>query len=472
MMNSDKTSNSLAINKEEMKYCADLALKAIIDFFSKRNIEIDQSPDVPPSMLPFGKSHSINYLIDYLNKEIFSRMLDLGNPRFQSFVPSCNNYIAVIGYLLATAYNPHCSSRLLSKGPLAIEEQVISWINERIGFSRDAWGLFVSGGSMANLTAMVLARRRKALKSEVDDISNYTAYISSETHESVLQACSIIGFPSENVKLIPATENAKIWKSHLLENLMKDISLGKIPFFAVCCAGSTNTGIIEPFGEIAKICQSYDIWLHVDAAYGGAYALHNELKHYLPGIHLATSIAIDPHKTMFQPYGQGVLLINNKNIIVTKNGSDYLHAMQKGEGLEPGLLGIELTRPFRALSLWMTLQYYGEEKFLDTIARSISMIDHMHNSLLEIDNVLITSYSPLGVITFCFEDKSKNLDMKDFITREICDKINATHLVFWCTTKVDGRVAIRIHINNPELNKIHVDQIVAELRNIVRDCQR
>ena len=260
---------------------------------------------------------------------------------------------------LATGFNVFSGGWNASAAAAELEIVCVNWMLNWFKFPlKRGGGIFTSGGSMANLTALVTARTQKC----GEDFSKAVIYMSDQTHSSNIKAIRTIGFRKDQVRIIPTDQEFKISVNKLKNAIAKDRLEKLYPFCIIANAGTTNTGTIDNLSEIGKICATEDIWMHVDAAYGGATILSKQYAHLLKGIEKADSITVDPHKWFFQPYEMGCLIVRNakwlRNTFTEK--PEYLKDVEGNES-EINFFdhGIQLTRRFRALKFYMSIKTYG-----------------------------------------------------------------------------------------------------------------
>ncbi len=261
---------------------------------------------------------------------------------------------------------------------------------------------------MANLTALVRARRQKC----GDDFSKAIIYLSDQTHSSNIKAIRTIGFKKEQIRIIPTDLEFKLSINKLKSAISKDKLEGFQPFCIIGTAGATNTGIVDPLREMAKVCKTEKIWFHVDAAYGGAAILAKNGKHLLKGIEKADSITVDPHKWFFQPYEMGCLLVRNHNWL-SKTFTEKPEYLRDIEGNTSEInfydLGIQLIRRFRALKFYMSIKSFGLNSFRRAIDYSIELAEKAENYIRNSPNWELISPATLGIINFRYNPISKKI---------------------------------------------------------------
>jgi aromatic-L-amino-acid/L-tryptophan decarboxylase len=334
-----------------------------------------------------------------LEREIFANMLHVGHPRFLSFVPVPSNFVSVMADTLATGFNVFSGSWLAGSGSVAVELAVVDWLRQWCGLPETSGGIFVSGGSMANLTAIVAARHAK-----LDDrIAGAVVYYSDQTHSSIDRAFRVAGFLPEQIRKIPSAADFRLPLEELARQIDADRASGLRPFAVVANAGTTNTGAIDPLPEIAALCARHRMWMHVDGAYGAAAALSERGRALLRGIELADSLSLDPHKWLFQSMECGCVLLRDADLLKAtyRIMPEYLADVHRNATeVNPCDYGIQLTRGFRALKLWMSIHYFGLDAFRAAMDRGFALAEFAERKLRAMPGWEIVTPAHLGIVTF------------------------------------------------------------------------
>jgi L-2,4-diaminobutyrate decarboxylase len=256
---------------------------------------------------------------------IFPYRMAMNHPRSMCFITAPVSPLSWLGDLLTAGHNAHAGSWLQSSGPSAVEAELVAWLAERVGFARDsAGGLFVSGGSMANLVALVAARDAKF--GDVADRARGVAYLSTQTHSSIAKALRIVGLGDERIKKVKADQDFRMDVADLRRQLEEDRQQGLRPFVIVANLGTTNTGSIDDLEAIADLSREFDLWMHVDGAYGASVVLSKTHQHLAKGLGRADSVSWDAHKWLFQTYDTGIVLTKDREALLRSfvNNAEYL----------------------------------------------------------------------------------------------------------------------------------------------------
>jgi aromatic-L-amino-acid/L-tryptophan decarboxylase len=319
------------------------------------------------------------------------------HPRFFAFVPSAPTWPGVVADYLAAGFNIFQGTWLGSGGPSQLELVVIDWFREWVGYPETAGGLFTSGGSAAILDALVAAREQSGAPERA------AVLMSDQTHSAVERAARIVGVRREGIVRIPADERFRLAPTALREAIRRARREGYAPIAVCANAGTTNTGAVDPLPAIADVCARERIWLHVDAAYGGFAVLSGQGRRQLAGMERADSISLDAHKWLYQPFEAGCLLVRDLAPLVRAFGvdPDYLQDTKLGlEHVNFADRGHQLTRSFRALKVWMSIQTFGLAKFREAIERTIALATAAGALVESTADLELLSPPSLGVLCF------------------------------------------------------------------------
>ena len=295
------------------------------------------------------------------------------HPGYFAFVPSFTTWPAALAELTAAAANPYCGAWMESAAASQIELEVIDWFRGWLGMPASTAGLLVTGGSAANLTALLVAR--EAAGGPADDS---VIYVSDQAHSSLARTARAMGLRSQQVRVLPTDDHWRLAPGTVAAAIRADRQAGLAPFAVCASGGSTNTGAVDPLGELADVCAGAGVWLHVDAAYGGFAALTPKGRAALAGIDRADSVTLDPHKWLFQPMECGSVLIRDGARLERTFAihPDYLDDNDSGDGeVNFADRGLQLSRGFRALKVWMSVQTFGLAAFRAAIQRNLDLAE-------------------------------------------------------------------------------------------------
>lgn len=406
---------------------------------------------------------------DELVKNVFETSMLIQHPRFFSFVSSAVSPYSLAGSVLADIYNVHGGGWEESPGGCLIEEKLIKWMASLAGYNPDdCGGVFVSGGSMANMSALIAARDNILDEYE---FGKGVAYLSDQTHSSVNKGLRMIGFRKDQIRIIESDDDFKIRTDLLEEQIIKDINDGLKPFVVVGTLGTTNTGSIDPFEKISEICNKYHMWFHVDAAFGGSILLSDIYRNYAKGIELSDSFSWDTHKWAMQVYSCSCIIAKNKNHLIKSFAEhpEYLEDIRSASHTDPWDLGPELTRPHRALKLWFTVQAMGTEKLADVIDYAFFNAKLVEKELLKRPNWRIESKPMCGAINFRYYPDGLSEEKIDKINLEISNKINADGYTYIVTTIIKNKRVLRMCVINANTNDYDIIETIEYLDNCAKE---
>ena len=320
---------------------------------------------------------------------------------FFSFIPVGNLYLGDLGEFLAAVSNRFSGHMLGAPGAVRIENQVLRWLGSVVGYPETAVGNLLSGGSMANLSAIVIAREAAGLKAR--DVERSVVYLTEQAHHCVTKGLRIAGVGECVVRRVPIDGRYRMISAELDRAVSQDARAGLIPWFVVGTAGTTDTGAVDPLEEIAAIAARHRVWFHCDGAYGGPFALCAEGKRILRGIERSDSVALDPHKGLFVPFGVGALLVKDAAAARAAYGfqANYIpRELHSQPEPSPTELSPELSRPFRALRLWLPLQVLGTAPFEAAMEEKLLLARYAHARLRELEGVEVGPEPDLSVVVF------------------------------------------------------------------------
>ena len=305
---------NLELSKEEMKTYGYQVIDTLVAHFETQSKKLpvvsatrEEMDLLFESKAPENPS-DYKEVLDFVVNHVLPNSSIVSHPRSYSFVPGPSNYVSVMADTLATGFNIFSGGWAASPAAAELEIVTMNWLLKLFKFpTKKGGGLFTSGGSMANLTALVTARRQRC----GDDFSKAIIYMSDQAHSSNIKAIRVLGFKKEQVRVIPTDIEFKMAVNKLKNAIAKDQLEGMQPFCIIATAGTTNTGTVDPLNEIAQICKTEKLWFHIDGAYGAAAILSKKGGQLLKGIERADSLTLDPHKWLYQPYEMGCLLVRN-----------------------------------------------------------------------------------------------------------------------------------------------------------------
>lgn len=468
MINREQYEREIQSSKEAQIKELTLHLAEIFDVNTNvRNQDITVKPD--EALLDEIKNIEIprtgrdaKEVADELINKVFKTSLLTQHPRFFSFVASGVSPYSIVGSVLSDIYNINNCGYETAPPISLIEEKLIKWMGSRAGFGEECGGVFTSGGSLSNLTGMLAARGKKLTE---DEYPIGSAYISDQTHSSVKKGLRLMGIRSENIVIIPSDENFKMRCDLLDEAIVRDIANGKKPFLVVGTLGTTNTGSIDPLDRISEIAKTYDMWMHVDGAFGGSVLFSEIYNHLAKGIERADSLSWDTHKWAMQVYSCSCIIAKNKKdlINVFAEHPEYLEDVINSEHTDSWDLGIEMSRPARAIKLWYTVQAMGTDMLADVIDYPFFYASLVKKELEKLADWEITSPPMCGTITFRFAPKGLSDKETDDINGAISKQIIDENFAYIVTTTIKNKRVLRMNMINCNTTD---DDVISTVRHL------
>src|SRR5438132_1892002 len=395
----------------------------------------------------------------------------VNHPRFFAFIPSAANYVSVLGDLLCAGTNFFSGVWLEAAGPTQVELLVLDWFKEFLGYPTEAAGILTSGGSEANLTALVVARERLSQ----DERDRAVLYVTEQRHWSIDRAGKIMGLRPEQLRAVPADEGFRLSPQPLYQAVAKDRRQSRHPWAVVANAGATNTGVVDPLGELAGLCSEQRLWLHVDAAYGWPAVLVPEERAALAGIEAADSITLDPHKWFGQPFEAGCVLVREGRRLEQTFAirPDYMQDVEpNSDEVNFADRGLALTRRFRALKIWLSVKVLGLGWFRALVQRCCRLAEFAEMLLQRDGRFEILCSRALSIVCFRYvpagfrcqtEAEEEALDR---LNLAIIDGVRATGRAFLSSTRLKSRVALRLCFVNWRTTAADVEEVVGLLARV------
>jgi len=378
-----------------------------------------------------------------------ARVLGAGrrtNPGFFGYVQSPPAPVGAAADLLASAADQNVTAWRSAPAATEVEKVAVRWLGELVGFAPAAAGLLLAGGSAANLTALLLALRLRT--DPAADRRALVAYTSSEGHFSVAKAAGVLGV---ELRAVPADAARRLDPERLEASIAEDRAAGRTPFCVVAAAGTTATGAIDPLDRLADLAAEQRLWLHVDGAYGAPAAAVAVLRERFAGLERADSLALDAHKWLYVPVDCGALLVRDPEATGRAFGAaagEYVRVMdaEPAEAFAFWDHGIELSRRFRALKLWMTLRCYGARRLAAAIEEDIAMAAYLAERVRAADDMELLSGPELSIC--CFRHVPPGVRDLDAHNERLLGALQRDGRVYLSNAHLDGRFALRACITN------------------------
>jgi aromatic-L-amino-acid/L-tryptophan decarboxylase len=367
-------------------------------------------------------------------------------PGYLAFIPSGGLYASALADYIAAVTNRFVTLPFCSPGAARIESMLLRWMADFVGYPGTTAGDFTSGGSLANLSAIVTARDAYQLKA-----ANYpraVVYLSDQTHYSILRGLRIAGMKECVVHAVPLDQNYRMQPQALEEAIHNDRQAGLRPWLIVAAAGATETGAVDPLALIAEIARHHQLWLHVDGAYGAMFALCEIGRVILRGIEKSDSLTMDPHKGLFMAMGTGTVLVRNGEHLLNafQHHADYLEGAETtsatGEVAQADL-SPELTRPFRGLRLWLALKLSGVAVFRAALEEKLLLARHFYEGLQRLDGFVTGPPPDLSVVTFRYRPTRGDANA---FNEKLIQAIQGDGRIFLSSTRINDEVILRLTV--------------------------
>ncbi|MCM4150869.1 aspartate aminotransferase family protein [Arenibacter sp. N53] len=477
----NKRDSSLEISKEEFKkigYQLIDKIAGFLDSIDEKAVTSGESPEelqkiLGASSLPENGSPAAD-IISNASELLMNHSLLNGHPKFMGYITSSPAPIGMFADLLAASVNSNVGAQILSPIATEIEKQTVKWLAEFIGVSPDCSGILVSGGNMANFTAFLAARTAKAPKNiKVDGLTasskKLIVYCSKTTHTWVEKATILFGHGSKSTRWIPTDSCNKMDNNLLEQAIKKDLKDGHQPFMIVGTAGDVSTGVVDDLKVIASISKTYNLWFHIDGAYGIPAAVIPELQQMFEGIKEADSIALDPHKWLYSPLEAGCTLVKNPKHLTDTFSShpEYYNFSKNDHGLTHNFYeyGLQNSRGFRALKVWMALKQIGRNGYLKTIREDIELSQFLfqladnHTELEAITQNL--SIATLRYVPGGYDGKTEeNEAYLNTLNEALLDELQQGGEVFLSNAIVQHKYCLRGCIVNFRTSKKDIEEII------------
>ena len=369
--------------------------------------------------------------------------IDLTSSRHFGYIPGGALYPSALGDFLVAISNKYAGSFFASPGSVRLENQLIRWIADLMGYPDSAAGNLTSGGSVAHLIAITAAREAVQLKAK--DYHRAVVYVSVQTHHSVLKALTVAGMREAEIRYLPIDKAYRMQTTQLPALIDNDRKKGLIPFMVVATAGTTEVGAIDELDTIADVCEHKKVWFHIDAAYGGFYILCEEVAAKLKGIKRSDSFVVDPHKGLFLPYGSGAVIVRDRCHVLAANSyqANYMQDAIQDNELDPASLSPELTKQFRGMRMWMPLKLFGLKPFRAALAEKVVLARYFHKQIQKISGFEVGPLPDISVVLFRYVPTEG--DANEY-NRKLVKALLKDGRIYISTTTIDDNYYLRLAV--------------------------
>ena len=427
-------------------------------------------------LAPPAEAADLTAVYEHFRQHILPFTVGNVHPGFMGWVHGGGTVVGMLADMLAAGLNANCGGR--DHAPILVEQQVVEWARQWFGFPAGSSGLFVTGSSMANFIAVLVARRAAlgadvrsgGLDGAMHGLPGLVAYTSAAAHSCIARAMDYAGLGSSNLRIIPVDGGQRMDLTALRTAIEADRGAGGAPFMLIGTAGSVDTGAIDDLAALADLAAAQRLWFHVDAAFGGLGILAPEIAPRLTGIERADSLALDFHKWMQVPYDAGFVLVRDgvlhRDTFATS--APYLKRATRGIGAGefwPNDFGPDLSRGFRALKVWMTLRTYGTRQLGRMMARCCRVARHLQSRVLAEPRLELLAPVPLNIVCFRYRGSGPDTGADtaagtDALNEAIAADVQESGIAAPSTTRIGGRIAIRAAIFNHRTREHDVDALV------------
>ena len=460
--------DSLQLSPEEMRRLGYRVVDLIVDHFAHGDEAgtgqapgRDEMEDRLREPLPEEPTDP-DAVLDRVEEDILPNTIRVDHRRFFGFVPGPNNFVGVMADALASGFNIFSGTWISGAAAAQTEILVVDWLTSLCGLPDTAGGLFTSGGSMANVTALAAARHAVL----DDDLTGAVAYCSTQTHRSVDRALRLLGFGPDQLRRLPPDDQFRLDPARLAEAVAADRAAGRRPFCVIANAGTTNTGTVDPLPALADLADEEDLWLHVDGAYGAAAVVCERGRDRLAGLGRADSLTLDPHKWLFQPFEIGGVIVRNVEHLrrAFRLEAEYLEdAVGADDEVNFSAYGIQLTRSFRALKLWMTLKVFGRRHVARAVRRGFERADQAERLLRSRPEWAVVTPAQMGIVTFRCVPNGWAAAEVDALNRRLAPTLSREGDVFLTQTSLDDRPVLRLCPINPRTTADDIETTIDRL---------
>jgi glutamate/tyrosine decarboxylase-like PLP-dependent enzyme len=470
MENIERTANggdwqTLALDPEEFKRLA----HQVVDLIGEQLAQPGMRPPLPPALTPAEAESRVHRqispegisgekLIEWVRQEVLPFNENLHHPLYLGWILSSSSPVGALAEFIVAALNLVNNAWVANPVLTTLEFTVLKYFGELTGFGKDASGILVSGGSMANLTALAAARAWKAgrgvrntgMKGREKQL---TGYASHQAHFCIDRSFEMLGIGLDYLRKIEVDQDYRIDLAKLEAAIQEDLRNGYEPFLIVGNAGTTNTGAIDPLPELAALAKRYNLWFHVDGAYGGFSAVSPKAHPLFAGLEQADSLAIDPHKWLFIPVEAGCTLVRDQNTLkeAFEQTAGYVETVNQGHNIYE--YGFQLTRMDRSLKIYMALQYHGLDRFAAVIEQNMELIRYLGRMAEEAPDFELISKPQLSIVCFRYtpadlKGQPEANPYVNFLNRKLEEKLIEGGKVLVSSTRLSGKFTLRACLVN------------------------
>lgn len=453
---------------QEMRRLVALAMERIVphveSLASQPASDVEGARDLARSIIePMPESgRPFEEILELLFERLVPKSFNAAGPGYLAYIPGGGIFHSAVADLLSDSFNRYIGVFAAAPALAQIEANVARWFAGIVGFGEGSGGVLTSGGSLANFTAIVTARRALL----PDDFLRGTIYASDQVHHSVGKAALLAGFPQSSIRVVPSDPRFRVDTRELEAMIDRDRREGRSPFLVVASAGTTNTGAVDDLEEIARISKAQRMWMHVDGAYGAFFMMTERGRAAMRGIEKADSVTLDPHKALFLPYGTGALVVRDLDALRRAHSlhADYLPEMQTDSDLVDFCeVSPELSRGFRGLRVWLPLELLGAAPFRAALDEKLDLAAWATNELKKIEGIEIVAEPQLSIVAFRLVRPGLSPQRLNELNARLGEAANAKKRVMITGSTSFGVHFLRICVLS---FRTHLDRMVMALEDI------
>lgn len=414
------------------------------------------------------KGRPVEEVLEILNRTVDNTGINPASGKHFGYIPGGGLTPTAMGDFLGAITNRYAGMFFANPGAVRMENLILRWLCQLIGYPESAMGNLSSGGSLANLIAITTARDKMGIQGA--DIAHCTVYLTEHVHHCIQKALRIAGMREVTIRYIPIDDRFRMKADVLQKQLEMDVQEGYRPFLLVGSAGTTNTGAIDPLDEMASLAEQFNLWFHVDAAYGGAFLLVDDLRTSFKGIERSDSVTLDPHKGFFLSYGTGAILVKEPDALFQSQfySANYMQdAYEVNHDWSPSDLSPELTKHFRGLRMWLPLQLFGIRPFRAALEEKVWLTQYFYEKIQEY-GFEVGPYPQLSVLLFRFVPDG--MDINAF-NQELVHWLQQDGTFFFSTTTIKDQFYIRLAVLSFRTHLKEIEESIQLLQKGVETVQ-
>ena len=439
---------NLELSRGEMLRMGEMVLRHVVEHIENLPDascnDLDQFPQIADFLSEPAPEEGMDFepVLDFLMNRAIPASMTHPHPAFMGYIPAGGLFPSAVADFIAAATNRYVGVSFAAPALARLERTLLDWFVDWMGYPESARGILTSGGSLANFSAIVTARKHLL----GDNLSKGIIYMSNQTHHCVMKVASQAGIPEKNIRMLDVDENFRALPEHFERAINEDLKKGLKPFLLVGNAGTTNTGAVDPLDELADVAKSFGLWYHLDAAYGGFFNLCEEGKKELKGIERSDSAVLDPHKGLFIPYGTGSLLVRDGELLRRAHvmSADYIqdHPVLEHEW-DAADYSPELSRSFRGLRVWLPIKLFGVQAFRENLSEKLELTRWIYRRFVEEPGFECLSRPQLSAFAFRYRPKIGDIDV---FNQKLLKTIVASKKLYLSSTRLNGEFVIRMCI--------------------------